>query len=138
MAQVEDKDIVPSPEKLDVFTAKNNKNDKASPSLPSPSWLVGDVVWSKIPGHPWWPSMVSYDPNLTIYYQRKGRATYYHVQFFGQVPVRGWASERSVIKFEGITNYMYIYSLHNLLAYYRLFSLYDRLKNSSSYSAFLH
>lgn len=35
-------------------------------------WLVGDLVWSKVSGHPWWPCMVAYDPNLGIYTRMKG------------------------------------------------------------------
>ncbi len=35
-------------------------------------WLVGDLVWSKVSGHPWWPCMVAYDPNLGIYTKMKG------------------------------------------------------------------
>ena len=36
-------------------------------------WLVGDLVWSKVTGHPWWPCMVAYDPNLGIYTRMKGK-----------------------------------------------------------------
>lgn len=103
MAQAEVKDCPSQQEGLDGSPKKVLKRTPTSPSQQShhASWLVGDVVWSKIPGHPWWPSMVAYDPNSAVYFQFKGRARYYHVQFFGQDPVRGWASERSVIKFEG-------------------------------------
>ena len=38
-------------------------------------WLVGDLVWSKVSGHPWWPCMVAYDPNLGIYTKMKGKST---------------------------------------------------------------
>ncbi|XP_033125490.1 histone-lysine N-methyltransferase NSD2-like [Anneissia japonica] len=66
-------------------------------------WLVGDLVWSKVSGHPWWPCMVAYDPNLGIYTRMKGGGAksyrMYHVQFFGQVPERGWVSGASMRKF---------------------------------------
>lgn len=102
MAQTEDKVSLSSSEQLEGSSRKKTKRITTSPSqTANASWLVGDVVWAKIPGHPWWPSMVAYDPNSAVYFQYKGRARYYHVQFFGQDPVRGWASERSVIKFEG-------------------------------------
>jgi len=26
-----------------------------------PSWLIGDVLWGRVSGHPWWPCMVAYD-----------------------------------------------------------------------------
>eukprot|EP00057_Strongylocentrotus_purpuratus_P010549 XP_011665023.1 PREDICTED: histone-lysine N-methyltransferase NSD2 isoform X2 [Strongylocentrotus purpuratus] len=72
-------------------------------------WLVGDLVWSKVSGHPWWPCMVAYDPNLGIYTRMKGSIgkTYrmYHVQFFGEVPERGWVSGSSMKKFSGRDQY---------------------------------
>ena len=102
MAEVEEKDGLSSTQRLDGASKKESKKNVANTSPQSnASWLVGDVVWSKIPGHPWWPSMVAYEPNNAVYFQFKGRARYYHVQFFGQDPVRGWVAERSVIKFEG-------------------------------------
>ncbi|XP_022091753.1 histone-lysine N-methyltransferase NSD2-like [Acanthaster planci] len=72
-------------------------------------WLVGDLVWSKVTGHPWWPCMVAYDPNLGIYTRMKGAygKSYrmYHVQFFGEVPERGWVSGCSMRKFIGRSQY---------------------------------
>lgn len=100
MAAVESRDESGSSEPSESASSKDCAS-KASPPTQSASWLVGDVVWSKIPGHPWWPSMVSYDPNTAVSFKYKGRARYYHVQFFGQDPVRGWVSERSILKFEG-------------------------------------
>lgn len=99
MAAVESKDDPDSPQLSESPKAKDSKVS-SSPNQTA-SWLVGDVVWSKIPGHPWWPSMVSYDPNTAVSFKYKGRARYYHVQFFGQDPVRGWVAERSILKFEG-------------------------------------
>lgn len=99
MAAVESKDDSASSELSESLHAKDSKVS-SSPNQTA-SWLVGDVVWSKIPGHPWWPSMVSYDPNTAVSFKYKGRARFYHVQFFGQDPVRGWVAERSILKFEG-------------------------------------
>ena len=77
-----------------------------SPSkMPKPELLVGDLVWSKIPGHAWWPSMVSYEPNKAVYFQSSGRGKTcfkYHVQFFGDEPQRGWVSDKNMIKFTGM------------------------------------
>ena len=73
--------------------------------MPKPELLVGDLVWSKIPGHAWWPSMVSYEPNKAVYFQSSGRGKTcfkYHVQFFGDEPQRGWVSDKNMIKFTGI------------------------------------
>ena len=64
-------------------------------------WSAGDVVWSKIPGHPWWPSLIANEPNTAVYFKVKGRTRYYHVQFFGTEQLRGWVTERNVLKYEG-------------------------------------
>ena len=101
MAAVESRDDSGASEHSESPQSKDSKNSASPSQGDSRSWLVGDVVWSKIPGHPWWPSMVSYDPNTAVSFKYKGRARYYHVQFFGQDPVRGWVAERSILKFEG-------------------------------------
>lgn len=36
---------------------------------------VGDLVWSKVSGYPWWPCMVSADPLLHSYTKLKGTAS---------------------------------------------------------------
>ena len=65
-------------------------------------WCIGDIVWSKIPGHPWWPSLIAHEPNTEVYFKMKGRTKYYHVQFFGTEALRGWVTERNVLKYQGI------------------------------------
>lgn len=37
------------------------------PPLLRCDWLVGDLLWAKMTGHPWWPCMLSYDPSLGLY-----------------------------------------------------------------------
>ena len=37
-------------------------------------WLVGDLMWAKVSGHPWWPCMVAYDPYQGIYTRIKGKS----------------------------------------------------------------
>lgn len=66
--------------------------------------LVGDIVWSKIPGHCWWPSMISYDPVDAVFCTKLNGngSTKFHVQFFGDKSLRGWVFKSSIIKFEGI------------------------------------
>ncbi|KAK2154206.1 hypothetical protein NP493_2211g00002 [Ridgeia piscesae] len=67
-------------------------------------WLVGDLMWAKVSGHPWWPCMVAYDPYQGIYTRIKGdlrQTRLYHVQFFGNEAERGWVSEGAMIPFEG-------------------------------------
>nr|XP_012592889.1 histone-lysine N-methyltransferase NSD2 isoform X3 [Microcebus murinus] len=65
---------------------------------------IGDLVWSKVSGYPWWPCMVSADPLLHNYTKLKGQkksARQYHVQFFGDAPERAWIFEKSLVAFEG-------------------------------------
>ncbi|KAM9086470.1 histone-lysine N-methyltransferase NSD2 isoform 7-T8 [Megaptera novaeangliae] len=67
-------------------------------------YSVGDLVWSKVSGYPWWPCMVSDDPLLHSYTKLKGQkksARQYHVQFFGDAPERAWIFEKSLVAFEG-------------------------------------
>ncbi|XP_039694230.1 histone-lysine N-methyltransferase NSD2 isoform X1 [Pteropus medius] len=85
---------------------------KKEPSCPSTGrdqdqllrYNVGDLVWSKVSGYPWWPCMVSADPLLHSYTKLKGQkksARQYHVQFFGDAPERAWIFEKSLVAFEG-------------------------------------
>ncbi|KAM9677584.1 histone-lysine N-methyltransferase NSD2 isoform 3-T5 [Trichechus inunguis] len=67
-------------------------------------YSVGDLVWSKVSGYPWWPCMVSADPLLHTCTKLKGQkksARQYHVQFFGDAPERAWIFEKSLVAFEG-------------------------------------
>ncbi|XP_066983199.1 DNA mismatch repair protein Msh6 isoform X2 [Macrobrachium rosenbergii] len=48
-----------------------------------------DVVWSKLDGYPWWPSLICENPTDKTY-KRKGQI---HVQFFDDPPTRGWVRE---------------------------------------------
>ncbi|XP_077992011.1 histone-lysine N-methyltransferase NSD2-like isoform X2 [Glandiceps talaboti] len=102
-------------------TVKAGKASSAKTPTPKPGtgtqvyeekpceWLVGDLVWSKVSGHPWWPCMVAYDPNMGVYTRMKGcgpkNYRLYHVQFFGEVPERGWVSGSSMRKFTGRDQY---------------------------------
>lgn len=48
----------------------------SQPVVPDAKWLVGDLVWAKVTGHPWWPCMVSFDPFTGQYVQCKGKCMY--------------------------------------------------------------
>ncbi|XP_030046966.1 histone-lysine N-methyltransferase NSD2 [Microcaecilia unicolor] len=71
-------------------------------------YSVGDLVWSKVSGYPWWPCMVSSDPVLHSHSKLNGKrknARQYHVQFFGNSPERAWLSEKNMILFESEKQY---------------------------------
>ncbi|XP_077136304.1 histone-lysine N-methyltransferase NSD2 isoform X2 [Ranitomeya variabilis] len=69
---------------------------------------VGDLVWSKVSGYPWWPCMVTSDPVLHSHTKMKGQKKsirQYHVQFFGNAPERAWIFEKSLVNFKGEHEY---------------------------------
>lgn len=68
-------------------------------------WLVGDVLWGKVPGHPWWPCMVAYDPFQGLYTKFNKRVRLYHVQYFGQEEERGWLFSSRIMEFQGRKQY---------------------------------
>ncbi|KAM4809652.1 histone-lysine N-methyltransferase NSD2 [Rhinophrynus dorsalis] len=71
-------------------------------------YSVGDVVWSKVSGYPWWPCMVTSDPVLYSHTKMKGQRKsirQYHVQFFGDAPERAWIFEKSMVPFKGESEY---------------------------------
>ncbi|XP_043940254.1 histone-lysine N-methyltransferase NSD3 [Protopterus annectens] len=69
-------------------------------------YQVGDLVWSKVGTYPWWPCMVSCDPQLRVYTKLNTRgAREYHVQFFGSVPERAWVHEKRTREYRGQSQY---------------------------------
>uniref|UniRef100_A0A8C4IK29 Nuclear receptor binding SET domain protein 2 n=1 Tax=Dicentrarchus labrax TaxID=13489 RepID=A0A8C4IK29_DICLA len=63
---------------------------------------VGDLVWTKVSGYPWWPCMVTTDPEFTAN-SRSGLL--YHVQYFGDAPERGYIFEKNMVSFTGEDQY---------------------------------
>lgn len=39
-------------------------------------YTVGDLVWSKVSGYPWWPCMISADPLLHNFTKLNGMAVF--------------------------------------------------------------
>ncbi|KAM9709068.1 histone-lysine N-methyltransferase NSD2 isoform 3-T3 [Menidia menidia] len=67
---------------------------------------VGDLVWTKVSGYPWWPCMVTTDPEFNIHFKQKHKANsklgiLYHVQYFGDAPERGYIFEKNMVPFKG-------------------------------------
>lgn len=62
---------------------------------------AASVVWVKQSKFPWWPAMVTYDPSTGSYSKpAKGKPAgsppaQFHVQFFGERPLRGWISAKT-------------------------------------------
>ncbi|XP_064809171.1 histone-lysine N-methyltransferase NSD2 isoform X2 [Oncorhynchus masou masou] len=72
---------------------------------------VGDVVWTKVPGYPWWPCMVSTDPELNTHLKHKAinsrtAGVMYHVQYFGDTLERRYIFEKNMVSFRGEEQYV--------------------------------
>lgn len=82
---------------------------KGSPLLVR--FSVGDLVWTKVSGYPWWPCMVTTDPEFSNHFKQKQKAAngrsglLYHVQYFGDAPERGYIFEKNMVSFTGEDQY---------------------------------
>jgi len=36
-------------------------------------YSVGDVIWTKVSGYPWWPCMITTDPEFNMHFKSKGK-----------------------------------------------------------------
>ncbi|KAM8938870.1 histone-lysine N-methyltransferase NSD2 isoform 2-T2 [Pelodytes ibericus] len=90
-------------------SAKSDPLDSSDIKEDAPfKFSVGDMVWSKVSGYPWWPCMVTSDPVLHSHTKIKGQrksVRQYHVQFFGNAPERAWIFEKSMMTFKGEHEY---------------------------------
>ncbi|KAM9354803.1 histone-lysine N-methyltransferase NSD2 [Pholidichthys leucotaenia] len=73
---------------------------------------VGDLVWTKVAGYPWWPCMVATDPQTNSYFKYKKEVPancrsglFYHVQYFGDAPERGYIFQKYIVSFTGEEQY---------------------------------
>ncbi|TRY57703.1 hypothetical protein DNTS_025920 [Danionella cerebrum] len=68
----------------------------------SQDYEIGDLVWAKVGTYPWWPCMVSSDPQSNVHTRLNTRGCKeYHVQFFGSVPERAWIHEKRIVVYKG-------------------------------------
>nr|XP_033498962.1 histone-lysine N-methyltransferase NSD2 isoform X1 [Epinephelus lanceolatus]XP_033498963.1 histone-lysine N-methyltransferase NSD2 isoform X1 [Epinephelus lanceolatus]XP_033498964.1 histone-lysine N-methyltransferase NSD2 isoform X1 [Epinephelus lanceolatus] len=80
-------------------------------SPPLVRFSVGDLVWTKVSGYPWWPCMVTTDPEFNNHFKQKQKAVnsrsgpLYHVQYFGDAPERGYIFEKNMVPFTGEDQY---------------------------------
>ena len=66
-------------------TDNSSKSEECSPRIE-----LYDILWAKLEGHPWWPSLVCNHPTQGVF-QQKDKC---HVQFFGEPPSRAWVKRR--------------------------------------------
>jgi len=60
---------------------------------------VGDLVWGRMPGFPFWPAFVTRSPQNIYRKEVANGKVHYHVQFFGWNDESGWVT--SALLFEG-------------------------------------
>ncbi|KAM7391350.1 hypothetical protein PAMP_022046 [Pampus punctatissimus] len=108
--QTEDTHVQPQPK--ETPTAPAEKPQKTVPKVHHPSviqetgfckeFVIGDLVWSKVGTYPWWPCMVSSDPQMKVHTRINTRGhREYHVQFFGSVAERAWIHEKRIVMYQG-------------------------------------
>ncbi|XP_052082383.1 zinc finger CW-type PWWP domain protein 1-like isoform X2 [Mytilus californianus] len=69
------------------------------------NFAEGSVVWAKMAGFPWWPSMIEIDPDTESYFMLMTAYTmypsHYHVVFFDDKVSRAWVNATSIRKYTG-------------------------------------
>ncbi|XP_066535463.1 histone-lysine N-methyltransferase NSD2 [Hoplias malabaricus] len=69
----------------------------------------GDIVWTKGSGYPWWPCMITADPELHLHFRQKASSSrtglLYHIQYFSDVPERGYIAGKNIVMFSGKEQY---------------------------------
>ncbi|KAG9484465.1 hypothetical protein GDO78_010050 [Eleutherodactylus coqui] len=101
-------DLPPSSgRKSDSPPKESAKHGGKTPRAATPSvvceFTPGDVVWAKMPGHPWWPSLVYNHPKDDTHLRGRGKSLHVHVQFFDEPPSRGWVGAKYVKSYTGST-----------------------------------
>lgn len=92
------------------YIADRNSLLEIKPKLQNIEFGVGDLLWAKMQGYPWWPCMVTNDPFTGEFYKStppfvQKRGILYHVQYFGSKPYRGYTLNGAVMPFEGFENF---------------------------------
>nr|XP_046269427.1 histone-lysine N-methyltransferase NSD2 isoform X3 [Scatophagus argus] len=98
-----------APDEPDLIPELTEEATQESPLLIR--FSVGDLVWTKVSGYPWWPCMVTTDPEFNSHFKQKQKAAnsksglLYHVQYFGDAPERGYIFEKNMVPFTGEDQY---------------------------------
>lgn len=98
----------------DIDGLSQSSDQTTPPPAEVPSLLQfcpGDLVWTKVSGYPWWPCIVTTDPELNSHFRYKVKVNnpkaglLYHVQYFGDAPERGYIFEKNMVSFTGEEQY---------------------------------
>ncbi|TSW48756.1 Histone-lysine N-methyltransferase NSD2 [Bagarius yarrelli] len=69
---------------------------------PHVQFSSGDVVWAKVSGYPWWPCIITVDPEFNIHFRQTANncnGLLYHLQYFSDTPERGYVAEKNLVTF---------------------------------------
>ncbi|KAM9477375.1 histone-lysine N-methyltransferase NSD2 isoform 2-T3 [Clarias gariepinus] len=68
---------------------------------PHVQFSAGDIVWAKVYGFPWWPCMITTDPEFNLHFRQKDncRGLLYHIQYFGDTAERGYVAGKNLVIF---------------------------------------
>uniref|UniRef100_S4RVU6 DNA mismatch repair protein n=1 Tax=Petromyzon marinus TaxID=7757 RepID=S4RVU6_PETMA len=61
----------------------------------------GDLLWAKLEGYPWWPSLVYDHPESGAHTRGRGKSLRIHVQFFDTPPTRSWVGAKYCKPYNG-------------------------------------
>ncbi|XP_054156482.1 DNA mismatch repair protein Msh6-like [Oppia nitens] len=89
---------------VDIKPVVDNKSSTATSSSADKletSFKLYDLVWAKLEGYPWWPSIVCLHPSANTYVRRKCKTVFIHVQFFDDPISRAWIRVRDLKEYYG-------------------------------------
>ncbi|RXN11152.1 histone-lysine N-methyltransferase NSD2 [Labeo rohita] len=92
----------------DVAQGVDDEEVSDTEAQPHVQFSVGDVIWTKVSGYPWWPCMITTDPEINMHFRSKVNSRtglLYHVQYFGNAPEKRYVCENSMIFFSGKHQY---------------------------------
>ena len=70
----------------------------------------GQMVWARVGGAPFWPSVIVADPDLLLSTRVAAKGSSlsreYHVQFFGKAVQRAWVASSALLPFSGLAAFL--------------------------------
>ncbi|XP_067118843.1 DNA mismatch repair protein Msh6 [Centruroides vittatus] len=81
-------------------SADSTSKRKKANNVKECPYSLYSIVWAKLEGYPWWPSLVCNHPKRGIHHEFR-RTCYVHVQFFDDPPSRAWIKIKDLKPFTG-------------------------------------
>ena len=90
-----------TPSNNDTPKLKVKRGVSKTPIPPKEGYELGSIVWAKLDGFPWWPSLVCLHPVKKV--EKEGGKI--HVQFFDNPPTRSWIHMKFARPYTGSQNF---------------------------------